>query len=120
MVARSGPLRIIGYAIVTGPENCGHRPGTQRVTAKTKMIKRQRCGRTRGRALDLCAAVRAGQSQFYRAAQHGLSAQLTWPAGRDRTRRAAAARLAAELVPAARQGLINAGVAAEGQTGCSR
>ena len=53
------------------------------------------------------------EHNFYRAAQHGLSAQLTWPAGRDRTRTAAAARLAAELVPAARQGLIDAGVAVE-------
>lgn len=51
---------------------------------------------------------------FYRAAQQGLSAQLTWPAGqRDQTRTAAAARLAAELVPAARQGLVEAGVAKE-------
>jgi gamma-glutamyl:cysteine ligase YbdK (ATP-grasp superfamily) len=51
---------------------------------------------------------------FYRAAQHGLSAQLTWPAGRpDQTRTVAAARLAAELVPAARQGLVQAGVAAD-------
>ena len=51
---------------------------------------------------------------FYRAAQHGLSAQLTWPTGRrDQTRTVAAARLAAELVPAARQGLVQAGVAAD-------
>jgi gamma-glutamyl:cysteine ligase YbdK (ATP-grasp superfamily) len=51
---------------------------------------------------------------FYRAAQHGLSAQLTWPAGqRDRTRTVAAGRLIAEVVPAARQGLVEAGVAAE-------
>jgi len=51
---------------------------------------------------------------FYRAAQHGLSAQLTWPTGqRDQTRTVAAARLVAELVPAARQGLVQAGVAAE-------
>ena len=51
---------------------------------------------------------------FYRAAQHGLSAQLSWPAGqRDQTRTVAAARLVAEVVPAARQGLVEAGVAAE-------
>jgi gamma-glutamyl:cysteine ligase YbdK (ATP-grasp superfamily) len=51
---------------------------------------------------------------FYRAAQYGLSAQLTWPTGqRDQIRTVAAARLAAELVPAARQGLVEAGVAAE-------
>jgi len=51
---------------------------------------------------------------FYRAAQHGLSAQLTWPTGqRDRTRTVAAGRLIAEVVPAARQGLVAAGVAAE-------
>ena len=50
---------------------------------------------------------------FYRAAQHGLSAQLTWPAGhRDQVRTVRAAKLVAELVPAARQGLLRAGVAA--------
>jgi gamma-glutamyl:cysteine ligase YbdK (ATP-grasp superfamily) len=49
---------------------------------------------------------------FYRAAQQGLSAQLTWPAGhRDQIRTVAAARLVTELVPAARQGLVDAGVA---------
>jgi gamma-glutamyl:cysteine ligase YbdK (ATP-grasp superfamily) len=50
---------------------------------------------------------------FYRAAQHGLSAQLSWPAGhRDQMRTLPAAKLVAELVPAARQGLLQAGVAA--------
>ena len=51
---------------------------------------------------------------FYRAAQHGLSARLSWPAGhRDQMRTVPAAKLIAELVPAARQGLLEAGVAAE-------
>ena len=51
---------------------------------------------------------------FYRAAQHGLSAQLTWPADhRDQVRTLTAARLVAELVPAARQGLLQADVVAE-------
>ncbi len=50
---------------------------------------------------------------FYRAAQQGLSAQLSWPAGhRDQIRTVPAAKLVAELVPAARQGLLQAGVAA--------
>jgi gamma-glutamyl:cysteine ligase YbdK (ATP-grasp superfamily) len=50
---------------------------------------------------------------FYRAAQHGLSARLSWPAGhQDQTRTLAAAKLVAELVPAARHGLLQAGVAA--------
>ena len=50
---------------------------------------------------------------FYRAAQHGLSAQLTWPAGhRDQIRTVGAAKLVGELVPGARQGLLQAGVAA--------
>jgi hypothetical protein len=50
---------------------------------------------------------------FYRAAQHGLSARLSWPAGhRDQMRTLPAAKLVAELVPAARQGLLQAGVAA--------
>jgi hypothetical protein len=51
---------------------------------------------------------------FYRAAQQGLSARLTWPSGhRDQIRTLAAAKLVGELVPAARQGLVEAGVAAE-------
>src|SRR6516162_1980551 len=50
---------------------------------------------------------------FYRAAQHGLSARLSWPAGhRDQMRTLPAARLVCELVPAAREGLLQAGVAA--------
>src|SRR6266571_1501616 len=50
---------------------------------------------------------------FYRAAQQGLSAQLSWPAGhRDQIRTVTAAKLVAELVPAARQGLLQAGVTA--------
>jgi hypothetical protein len=50
---------------------------------------------------------------FYRAAQHGLSARLSWPAGpRDQMRTLPAAKLVAELVPAARQGLLGAGVTA--------
>jgi hypothetical protein len=48
---------------------------------------------------------------FYRAAQQGLSARLSWPAGRrDQMRTLAAAKLVAELVPAARHGLLQAGV----------
>jgi hypothetical protein len=51
---------------------------------------------------------------FHRAAQQGLSAPLSWPAGhRDQIRTLAAAKLVAELVPAARQGLVEAGVDAE-------
>jgi gamma-glutamyl:cysteine ligase YbdK (ATP-grasp superfamily) len=50
---------------------------------------------------------------FYRAAQQGLSAVLTWPAWRpDQTRTIAAADLVAESLPNARQGLLKAGVAA--------
>lgn len=50
---------------------------------------------------------------FYRAAQHGLAAELSWPlghGGRVWTRRAA--KLVSELLPAARDGLVRAGVAA--------
>ena len=51
---------------------------------------------------------------FYRAAQHGLSAELSWPSGRrDQIRTLPAAELVAELVPAARQGLVQGGVAAD-------
>ena len=50
---------------------------------------------------------------FYRAAQQGLSAQLSWPAAdRDQIRTVPAAELVAELVPAARQGLVQVGVVA--------
>jgi gamma-glutamyl:cysteine ligase YbdK (ATP-grasp superfamily) len=49
---------------------------------------------------------------LYRAAQHGLSAELSWPSGhRDQARTVPAAELAAELIPLARQGLVHAGVA---------
>jgi hypothetical protein len=50
---------------------------------------------------------------FYRAAQQGLSARLSWPAGhKDQMRTLPAARLVCELVPAAREGLLQAGGAA--------
>jgi hypothetical protein len=50
---------------------------------------------------------------FYRAAQQGLSARLTWPTGnRDQIRTITAAKLVPELVPAARQGLLDSGVTA--------
>ena len=50
---------------------------------------------------------------FYRAAQYGLAAELSWPAGRgDQVRTLAAADLVPELLPAARQGLLGAGVVA--------
>jgi hypothetical protein len=51
---------------------------------------------------------------FYRAAQHGLAAELTWPVGdSSRLRTLPAAELVPELLPAARQGLTGAGVAVE-------
>jgi hypothetical protein len=50
---------------------------------------------------------------FYRAAQHGLAAELTWPVGDDgRLRTLPAAQLVPELLPVARDGLVGAGVAA--------
>jgi hypothetical protein len=49
---------------------------------------------------------------FYRAAQYGLAAELSWPAGRGhQVRTLPAADLVTELLPAARQGLVGAGVA---------
>jgi hypothetical protein len=49
---------------------------------------------------------------FYRAAQHGLSAQLTWLTGRpDQTRTIVASDLVRESLPDARRGLVHAGVA---------
>lgn len=50
---------------------------------------------------------------FYQAAQHGLAAQLSWPAGPDQIRTADAAELVPELLPQAGHGLIQAGVAPE-------
>lgn len=50
---------------------------------------------------------------FYRAAQHGLAAELSWPAWTTaQVRTVPAADLIPELLPAARQGLLGAGVAA--------
>lgn len=52
-------------------------------------------------------------ASFHRAAAAGLAAELSWPAGRDRYRTVQAATLVTELIPAAREGLIRAGVAPE-------
>ena len=49
---------------------------------------------------------------FYRAAQYGLAAELTWPSGSHQVRTVPAAALVPELLPAARHGLVRAGVAA--------
>ena len=54
---------------------------------------------------------------FYRAAQYGLAAELTWPSGPHRVRTAPAAVLVPELLPAARHGLVGAGVA-EAEADC--
>ncbi len=51
-------------------------------------------------------------ASFHRAAAVGLAADLCWPAGDDRFRMLPAAMLVAELIPAAREGLIRADVAA--------
>ncbi len=48
---------------------------------------------------------------FYRAAQYGLAAELTWPSGLHQVRTVPAAALVPELLPAARHGLVRAGVA---------
>ena len=48
---------------------------------------------------------------FYRAAQYGLAAELTWPSGPQQVRTVTAAALVPELLPAARHGLVGAGVA---------
>ncbi len=49
---------------------------------------------------------------FYRAAQYGLAAELSWPTGRGhQVRTLPAADLVTELLSAARQGLVGAGVA---------
>jgi gamma-glutamyl:cysteine ligase YbdK (ATP-grasp superfamily) len=50
-------------------------------------------------------------ANFYEAARHGLDAELEWP-GAEGIRRAAAAELVTDLLPAARRGLDGAGVAA--------
>jgi hypothetical protein len=50
---------------------------------------------------------------FYRAAQHGLAAELGWPIGADgRLATLPAAELVPRLLPAAHEGLLGAGVAA--------
>ncbi|HZD00324.1 MAG TPA: glutamate--cysteine ligase [Actinomycetes bacterium] len=53
------------------------------------------------------------EHSFYRAAQHGMAAELSWPFGPDgRLRALPAAELVPQLLPAAREGLAHAGVAA--------
>jgi hypothetical protein len=59
-------------------------------------------------------AFQQAHHNFYRAAQFGLGAELAWPLGPDgRARTFPAAELVRQLMPAARQGLVGAGVAAE-------
>jgi gamma-glutamyl:cysteine ligase YbdK (ATP-grasp superfamily) len=59
-------------------------------------------------------AFQQAHQNFYRAAQLGLGAQLAWPLGSEgRVRTVPAAELVLRLLPAARQGLEDAGVAAE-------
>ena len=48
---------------------------------------------------------------FYRAAQYGLAAELTWPSGPHQVKTVTAAALVPELLSAARAGLLGAGVA---------
>src|SRR6266702_3470221 len=53
------------------------------------------------------------EHSFYRAAQHGLAAELSWPFGDDgRLTTLPAAELVPQLLPVARDGLVHAGVAA--------
>jgi hypothetical protein len=53
------------------------------------------------------------EHSFYRAAQHGLAAELAWPFGEGgRVHALPAAELVPRLLPAAREGLVGAGVAA--------
>lgn len=52
-------------------------------------------------------------ASFHRAAAAGLAADLSWPAGGDQYRTLPAARLVPELIPAAREGLVKADVAAQ-------
>jgi hypothetical protein len=54
---------------------------------------------------------------LYRAAQCGLAAELTWPTGPHQVRTVPAAALLPELLPAARHGLVHAGVA-EAEADC--
>jgi hypothetical protein len=51
------------------------------------------------------------EHNFYRAAQHGLTAQLVWPVSRGGPRTVPARELVAELLPSARAGLLRADVA---------
>ena len=51
------------------------------------------------------------EHNFYRAAQHGLAAQLTWPVSRGGPRTVRASELVAELLSSARAGLLRADVA---------
>jgi hypothetical protein len=58
-------------------------------------------------------AFQQAHHNFYRAAQLGLQAELAWPLGSEgRVQTVPAAELVPRLLPAARQGLKDAGVAA--------
>ena len=61
--------------------------------------------------MDLRLPFERADHGFYRAAQYGLAAELTWPSGPHQVRTVTAAALVPELLPAARDGLVGAGVA---------
>lgn len=52
-------------------------------------------------------------ASFHRAAEDGLAADLSWPAGGDRYQTVPAVTLVTDLIPAARQGLLQADVDAQ-------
>jgi gamma-glutamyl:cysteine ligase YbdK (ATP-grasp superfamily) len=105
--ASGGHLRIEMRAMPSGPTVADMMANAAFLIGLTLWIAGQ------GESWTYALPFERTDHNFHRAAQHGLAAPLSWPTWRqDETRTTAARELVPELVPAARQGLLGAGVAA--------
>jgi gamma-glutamyl:cysteine ligase YbdK (ATP-grasp superfamily) len=102
--AAGGHLRIEMRALPAGPTVTDMLANAAFLIGLTLWLAGQDDRWTRALAFQ---RVRNG---FYHAAQSGLAAELSWPADGDRVRTVTAADLVPDLLPAARQGLLGAGV----------
>lgn len=105
--ALGGHLRIEMRALPAGPTVTDMLANAALLVGLTRWLAEQDPSWTYALSFE------RAEHSFYRAAQHGLAAELSWPVGQgSRVHALPAAELVPRLLPAARQGLVGAGVAA--------
>jgi hypothetical protein len=106
--AAGGHLRIELRALPAGPTMLDMLANAAFLVGLSLWLAGQDQGWTRRLSFE------RAEHDFYRAAQHGLAAELTWPFGHGRRLRTLPAGvLVPRLLAHARQGLVRAGVAAQ-------